>query len=131
MSKPTDEICTNCGKPMLIKVGRFGKFLACSGYPDCKTTKPYLVKTGINCPEPDCDGELVERVNKKKQVFYGCSSYPKCRFATSYKPLPTPCPECGKLLLQDKKDQVRCNACTFKTTLALLEQTGQESKTNA
>ncbi len=130
MSKPTDEICTNCGKPMLIKVGRFGKFLACSGYPDCKTTKPYLVKTGINCPEPDCDGEFVERVNKKKQVFYGCSNYPECRFATSYKPLPTPCPECGKLLLQDKKGQVKCNACTFKTTTDKQEQVNQESETD-
>ena len=129
MSKPSDEICPKCSKPMLIKVGRFGKFLACEGYPDCKTTKPYHVKTGINCPDPDCDrGELVERVNKKKQVFFGCSNYPECRFATSYKPLTKPCPECGKLLLQDKKGQVKCNACTFKTTLALLEQTDQESK---
>ena len=126
MSKPSDEICSNCGKPMLIKVGRFGKFLACSGYPDCKTTKPYFVKTGVNCP--DCGHELVERVNKKKQVFYGCSNYPQCRFATSYKPLAKACPECGKLLLQDKKGQVRCNNCKFKTTLAKLEQIHKESK---
>ncbi len=128
MSKPSGEFCPVCGEPMLIKVGRFGKFLACKDYPKCKITKPYLVKTGINCPEPDCDGELVERVNKKKQVFYGCSNYPKCRFATSYKPLPTPCPECGKLLLQDKKGQVKCYSCTFKTTIDKQEQTDQESE---
>ena len=130
MSKPSGETCPKCGGPMLIKVGRYGKFLACSKYPDCKTTKPFHVKTGINCPETDCDGELVERVNKKKQVFYGCSNYPECRFATSYKPLPTPCPECGKLLLQDKKGQVKCYSCTFKTTTDKQEQVNQESKTD-
>lgn len=129
MSKPSDEICDNCGKPMLIKVGRFGKFLACSGYPDCKTTKPYYVKTGSTCPE--CGHELVERVNKKKQAFYGCISYPQCKFATSDKPLTKSCPECGKLLLQNKKGQVKCNNCKFKTTLAKLEQTDQESETVA
>ena len=128
MSKPSGETCPKCGGPMLIKVGRYGKFLACSKYPDCKTTKPFHVKTGINCPETDCDGELVERVNKKKQVFYGCSNYPECRFATSYKPLPTPCPECGKLLLQDKKGQVKCYSCTFKTTIDKQEQVNQENE---
>ncbi len=128
MTKTSDEICPECGEPMLIKVGRFGKFLACPNYPKCKITKPYFVRTGINCPEDGCDGELVERVNKKKQVFYGCSNYPKCHFATSYKPLPTPCPECGKLLLQDKKGQVKCYSCTFKTTTDKLEQINEESK---
>jgi len=119
MSKPTDEICPNCGKPMVIKVGRFGKFLACTGYPECKTTMPYQVKTGVRCPQ--CVGELVQKINKKKQVFYGCNNYPDCHFTTSYKPLPQPCPECGKLLVLDKKDRAKCTACRYKVSLSELE----------
>jgi DNA topoisomerase-1 len=112
MSKPTDEICPNCGRAMVIKVGRFGKFLACSGYPECKTTRPFVVKTGIPCPQ--CGGELVEKVNKRKQVFYGCSNFPQCKFATNYKPLPQPCPECGKLLVLSKGGRAKCTACGYK-----------------
>jgi len=112
MSKPTDEICPNCGRPMVIKVGRFGKFLACSGYPECKTTLPFLIKTGIPCPQ--CGGELVERVNKRGQVFYGCSNFPQCKFATNYKPIPQPCPECGKLLVLDRDGRAKCTACGYK-----------------
>ncbi len=70
------------------KIRRFGKFLACSGYPDCKFTKPYQIKTGAKCPE--CGGELVERLSKKKRTFYGCSKYPECKFATFNRPLPEP-----------------------------------------
>ncbi len=124
MSKPTDEICPNCGKPMVIKVGRFGKFLACTGYPECKTTMPYQLKTGVRCPQ--CGGELVQKINKKKQVFYGCSNYPDCHFTTSYKPLPQPCPECGKLLVLDKKDRVKCTACRYKVSLSELEAQRQK-----
>ncbi len=126
MSKPTDEICPNCGKPMVIKVGRFGKFLACTGYPECKTTMPYQVKTGVHCPQ--CSGELVQKINKKKQVFYGCNNYPDCHFTTSYKPLPQPCPECGKLLVLDKKDRVKCTACHYKASLSELEAQRQKEE---
>ncbi len=126
MTQPTDETCPNCGKPLVIKVGRFGKFLACSGYPECKTTMPFQVKTGIPCPE--CGGELVERVNKRKQVFYGCSNFPQCRFTTSYKPLPQPCPECGKLLVLDRKGMARCTACHYKVKLSQLEPRKQKEK---
>jgi DNA topoisomerase-1 len=119
MTQATDEICPNCGRPMVIKVGRFGKFLACSGYPECKTTMPFLVKTGIRCPQ--CGGELVERVNKKKQVFYGCSNYPECQFTTSYKPISQPCPRCGKLLVLDRKGLVKCTSCGYKTKLSDVE----------
>lgn len=112
MSKPTDEICPNCSRPMVIKMGRFGKFLACSGYPECKTTRPFVVKTGISCPR--CGGELVQKVNKRRQVFYGCSNFPQCKFATNYKPLPQPCPECGKLLVLDRDGRAKCTACGYK-----------------
>ncbi len=120
MTQTTDETCPNCGRPMVIKVGRFGKFLACSGYPECKTTKPLLVKIGIPCPQ--CGAELVEKVNKRKQVFYGCSNYPQCRFATSYKPIPQPCPHCGKLLVLYGKSKAKCLACGYKVDLSELEE---------
>ncbi len=126
MTQTTNEICPNCGKPMVIKVGRFGKFLACSGYPECKTTMPLQVKTGIPCPE--CSGELVERVNKRKQVFYGCSKFPQCHFTTSYKPLPQPCPKCGKLLVLDRNGWAKCTACSYKVKLSELESQKQKEK---
>jgi len=126
MTQPTDETCPNCGKPMVIKVGRFGKFLACSGYPECKTAMSLQVKTGILCPE--CGGELVKRVNKRKQVFYGCSNFPKCQFTTSHKPLPQPCPECGKLLALDRKGMAMCTACHYKVKLSQLEPQKQKEK---
>ncbi|MFB0557067.1 MAG: type I DNA topoisomerase [Dehalococcoidia bacterium] len=119
MSKTTDEICPNCSRPMVIKTGRFGKFLACSGYPECKTTKPFLIKIGIPCPR--CGAELVEKINKRKQVFYGCSNFPQCKFATNYKPIPQPCPECGKLLVLDRDGRIKCTACQYKAKLAELE----------
>jgi len=119
MSKTTDETCPNCGRPMVIKVGRFGKFLACSGYPECKTTMPFVVKVGVPCPQ--CGGELVQKLNKRGQVFYGCSNFPQCRFATSYKPLSQPCPECGKLLVLDRDGRAKCTACQYKVKLAELE----------
>jgi DNA topoisomerase-1 len=105
----TDEICPNCGKPMVIKMGRFGKFLACSGYPECKTTKSYQIKTGVSCPE--CGSELVERVSKKKRTFYGCSSYPECTFATNYKPLSQKCSKCGGFTTLYRQRWARCIKC--------------------
>ncbi len=120
MTQTTDETCPNCGRPMVIKMGRFGKFLACSGYPECKTTKPFLVKIGVPCPQ--CGAELVEKVNKRKQVFYGCSNYPQCRFATSYEPIPQPCPHCGKLLVLYGKGKAKCLACGYKVDLSELEE---------
>ena len=105
----TDEVCPNCGKPMVIKTGRFGKFLACSGYPECKTTKSYQIKTGVSCPE--CGSELIEKVNKKKKKFYGCSNYPDCTFATNYKPLPQKCSKCGGLTTIFRQKWARCIKC--------------------
>ncbi len=107
----TDEVCPKCGKPMVVKTGRFGKFIACTGYPACKTTKPFLIKTGAHCPE--CGSELIEKVSKKKRTFYGCSSYPKCKFALNQKPLPRPCPSCGGLLTMYRK-QAKCIKCGHK-----------------
>jgi DNA topoisomerase-1 len=108
----TEEICPKCGKPMVVKFGRYGKFLACSGYPECKSTKPFQVKTGVKCPE--CGSELIEKISKKKRTFYGCSNYPKCTFATNRKPLPQPCPKCGGLLTLYRGKQAKCTKCEYK-----------------
>ena len=116
MTQTSEETCPNCGRPMVIKVGRFGKFLACSGYPDCKTTMPYAVKTGVSCPK--CGGELVKRVSKKKKVFYGCSKYPKCQFAVNRRPIAQPCPSCGNLLVEYREGWAKCVACQHKVKLS-------------
>lgn len=84
--------CPKCGGNLLEKSGRFGRFIACSNYPDCNYTKPF--STGLACPEPECTGELVERFSKKRKRFYGCTRYPDCSFATSYQPKEGPCPMC-------------------------------------
>ena len=118
----TEETCPHCGKPLAIKIGRYGKFLACSGYPECKYTQPFAIKTGIKCPE--CGkGELVEKISKKKRTFYGCSNYPNCRFATGFKPLPQPCPKCGGLLTQFRGRWAKCTKCEYRGGLPEPEPT--------
>ena len=113
--EPTEETCPECGKPIVIKSGRFGKFFACSGYPDCKYTKSFQVKTRVSCPQ--CGGEILEKVNKRKRTFYGCSNYPKCQFATNYRPLPQPCPQCGSLLTVYRAKWEKCTKCDYKGNL--------------
>ncbi|MFZ0485081.1 MAG: type I DNA topoisomerase, partial [Desulfobacterales bacterium] len=124
----SDKICDKCGKPMVIKDGRYGTFFACSGYPDCKTTLSTSSngsgeKTGVDCPEPDCDGELIQRSSKRGKIFYGCSRFPDCTFATWDKPVAKECPECGAKFLVEKTTKkqgtfLACNTkgCGFKAT---------------
>jgi len=124
----SDRICDKCGKPMLIKEGRYGTFYACSGYPDCKTTLSTNSnsggeKTGIDCPEKDCTGELIQRSSKRGKIFYGCSRFPDCTFATWDKPVAKECPECGAKFLVEKTTKkqgtfLACNTkgCGFKAT---------------
>ncbi len=124
-AEPTDEVCDKCGKPMVIKSGRFGKFLACTGYPECKNTrrmnaKSAPAKLGVACPE--CGGELVERRSRRGQTFYGCSNYPKCRFTASRRPLAQPCPSCGGLLTLQSEGKVKCTKCDFSGDLAELQE---------
>ncbi|OGO42791.1 MAG: DNA topoisomerase I, partial [Chloroflexi bacterium RBG_16_60_22] len=107
----TGDACPKCGKPLVVKTGRFGKFVACSGYPECRYTQSFQVKVGANCPK--CGKEIVQRVNKKKRTFYGCSGYPDCDFATNFRPLPNPCPRCGGLLTQHGR-QAWCTRCEYK-----------------
>ncbi|HVS46177.1 MAG TPA: type I DNA topoisomerase [Verrucomicrobiae bacterium] len=95
--EPTDEICPNCGRPMVIKTGRFGRFISCSGYPECKTTKPILKDTGAKCPKDG--GMVVERRSKKGRTFYGCANYPKCDFVSWDRVIPQACPVCASYVV--------------------------------
>jgi len=97
----TGEKCEKCGLPMILKRGRFGDFLACSGYPQCKNTRS--IGTGIPCPRAGCDGELVERVSKKGRRFYGCSRYPQCNALFWHRPVKKTCPVCGSPVLLEKQ----------------------------
>jgi DNA topoisomerase-1 len=108
----TDETCPNCGRQLAIKTGRFGKFLACTGYPECKYTRSYQKKTGAICPQ--CSGDLIERRSKKGRIFYGCSNYPGCTFAVFSRPLPEPCPQCGALLTDYRGNQAKCTKCSYR-----------------
>jgi DNA topoisomerase-1 len=91
--EPTDEICEKCGRPMVIKTGRFGRFISCTGYPECKTTKPILKDTGAICPKDG--GKIVERRSRRGRTFYGCANYPACDFVSWDRVVPEPCPICG------------------------------------
>lgn len=110
----TDEICPNCGKRLVIKHGRFGRFMACPGYPECKYTKKIVKDTGVKCPAEGCTGTMIERRSKKGRIFYGCSKYPDCTFSLWNKPLPAPCPKCGSLMTEKWKGQTRSALCTNK-----------------
>lgn len=94
----TEEKCPQCGRPLAIKTGRFGEFLACSGYPECRFTKPIVKSTGVKCP--DCGGDIVAKRGRSGKIFYGCSNYPTCTRAFWYKPTDKKCPQCGALLLE-------------------------------
>lgn len=113
----TDIICEKCGRNMVIKYGRFGKFLACPGFPECRNTKPILKKTGALCPK--CKGDIVEKKSKKGRIFYGCNNYPKCDFMTWDKPIQRKCPQCGNNLAEKgnrKNKIIYClkEGCTYQ-----------------
>lgn len=124
-----DKSCDKCGQPMVVKRGRFGEFLACSAYPQCKNTQSLNSnganhKIGIKCPENDCDGDIVERKSKRGKTFYGCSRYPKCEFATWDKPVARDCPQCGAKILAEKTTKKQgtfliclSKECGFKESL--------------
>lgn len=94
----TDEVCEQCGRNMVVKWGRFGKFLACPGYPDCRNTRPILTTIGVKCPK--CGADIVARRSKRGRPFYGCSSYPECDFTSWQRPVNQPCPQCGSYMVE-------------------------------
>ena len=102
----TDVVCEKCGRNMVVKVGRFGKFLACPGYPDCKNTKPLIHKTNAKCP--NCGGEIVEKKTKRGTSFFGCGNYPECNFMTWDTPSDEVCPQCGKSLFRKRGNVLYC-----------------------
>jgi len=110
-----EETCPNCEKHLIIKTGRFGKFLACPSYPDCKFTKSFSIKTDAKCPE--CSNELIEKRSRKGKKFYGCSGYPNCNFATNMKPLAKPCPQCGSLMTEYRGKWEKCTKCQHRAKL--------------
>jgi DNA topoisomerase-1 len=99
-----DELCPDCGRNLVIRTGRFGRFISCSGFPDCRYRRSFMNKTGVLCPA--CGGDLVERKTKqKKRIFYGCSNYPTCNFAIWERPVADPCPKCGGLMVVTRAGQ--------------------------
>ncbi|HOZ53842.1 MAG TPA: type I DNA topoisomerase [Bacilli bacterium] len=112
-AEETGELCPTCGKPMVFKTGKYGKFEACSGYPECKYIKQAKkeVKEVTDCPK--CDGKLVERTTRKGKIFYGCNNFPKCKVAVWDKPTGEICPECRSLLVE-KDGKIKCSACKYE-----------------
>ena len=113
-NEPTGGMCPECGHPLIYKHGRYGKFIGCSNFPNCRHLEPILIKIGVRCPE--CGGELVEKRTRRGRTFYGCANYKKgdpdsCEFASWKRPLPQPCPACGGLLAEARKGWAKCIAC--------------------
>jgi DNA topoisomerase I len=109
--EPTDEVCEKCGRPMVIKLGRFGKFLACSGFPECRNSKPLLTRIGVECPTCH-QGEVVERRSKKGRKFYGCERFPECDFVSWNKPTNKECANCGSYMVEvGRGNQLKCSSC--------------------
>ncbi|MGM9986534.1 MAG: type I DNA topoisomerase [Bacillaceae bacterium] len=113
--EPTGEMCEECGKPLVYKMGRYGKFIACSNFPDCRNTKPIVKEIGVPCPMCK-EGQIIERKSKKKRIFYGCNRYPDCEFVSWDKPIARSCPKCDSMLVEKKLKkgtQVQCVSCDY------------------
>lgn len=120
----TDIICEKCGRNMVVKVGRYGKFIACPGYPECKNIKKFVEKTGVSCPK--CGGDVIVKHTKTKRVFYGCSNYPECDFVSWNEPTNEKCSQCGEILFKKKgkKPILFCSkeGCGFTKTMTTEEK---------
>jgi DNA topoisomerase-1 len=107
--EPIGRACPESGHDLVIRWGRYGKFISCSNFPECRYTEPWLEKIGVKCPKDG--GELVERRTRKGRVFYGCANYPTCDYTSWKRPLPSPCPQCGGLLVMANKRHAKCLNC--------------------
>ena len=104
----SDEICEKCGRRMVYKLSKFGRFLACPGYPECQNAKAIRHSTGVKCPK--CDGEILIRKSRKGKIYYACEHLPKCDFMAWYEPVKDKtCPNCGGLLLKKNSKKIVCN----------------------
>lgn len=114
--EPAGEDCEKCDSPMVYKLGRYGKFMACSNFPECRNTKAIMKPIGVKCPSCE-NGEIVERKSKTKRLFYGCNQYPECEFVSWDKPISRPCPKCSELLVEKKLKkgvQIQCTKCDYE-----------------
>jgi DNA topoisomerase-1 len=107
--EPIGRQCPDCGHELVIRWGRYGKFISCSNFPECRHTEAWLEKIGVQCPKDG--GDLVERKTRKGRTFFGCANYPNCDFTSWKQPIPTPCPACGGLLVIANKNQAQCIQC--------------------
>jgi DNA topoisomerase-1 len=123
--QPVGRACPECGSELVIRWGRYGKFISCSDFPDCRYTEPWLEKIGVKCPQDG--GEVVERKTRKGRTFYGCANYPECDFTSWKKPIPEPCPECRGLLVIANKRQAQCTECD---SVFLLDEIMQDTENN-
>ena len=112
-AEQTGEMCPECGSPLVFRTGRYGEFVACSNYPECKYIKKEEVQVVEICNCPNCSGRIVEKKSRKGKVFYGCDKYPKCKTAYWYKPISKQCPECGEMLLEKNK-KIVCSSCEYE-----------------
>ena len=112
-AEQTGENCPECGNPLVIRKGKYGEFVACSNYPECKYIKKDEVKDVEVCDCPNCSGKIVEKKSRRGKVFYGCNNYPKCKTAYWDKPINKKCPECGEMLVE-KNNQNKCSSCEYK-----------------
>ena len=112
-AEQTGEMCPNCGSPLVIRNGRFGEFVACSNYPECKYIQKEEVEEKDICGCPNCSGRIVEKRSRKGKIFYGCNNYPKCKTAYWDKPIDRKCPECGEMLLE-KNNKIHCSSCEYE-----------------
>jgi DNA topoisomerase-1 len=117
--------CPKCGSPLVMRHGRYGKFIGCSTFPECRHTEPWLEKIGVVCPQ--CGGELVIRHTRKGRPFYGCEKYPECEFTSWKRPLQSPCPNCGGLLVVENRQQARCIACEEQFSQSILQNEEPDS----
>ena len=126
--EPIGRLCPDCGHELVIRWGRYGKFISCSGFPDCRHTEAWLEKIGVQCPKDK--GDIVQRKTRKGRTFYGCANYPNCDFTSWKLPLPKPCPECGGLLVVANKNQAQCLQCQdlFPLDQVTLEETAEVEK---
>ena len=126
IDEESNEVCETCERPMVIKLGRYGRFLSCSGFPECKNARPLVTILDVNCPQ--CASKLVQKQRKGRanKTFYGCSGYPECTFATNRKPISEPCPECSGLLVMWGQNRARCVKCPYKGTVKQNETTNEQ-----
>lgn len=111
--------CPDCGSPLVYREGRYGRFIGCSTFPQCRFTEQILVKVGVACPKDG--GDLIEKRTRKGRVFFGCANYPECDWTSWKRPLPTPCPKCGGFLIQRNNDQAECTVCGERQPLERLK----------